>query len=353
MQGLAVQQKLQKNNLYGIIYSKVENESEVTIKEEIPLKICILDGYTTNPGDVSWAPLEALGELTIYDFTEPEEIVTRAKNCEILITNKTVLNAQTIAALPKLQYIGTLSTGFNVVDCDAAKQRGIPVCNVPTYCTEAVAQFTFAMLFAITNRIETHSQSVHNGDWANSRHFCYWNSDLIDVAGSTLGIIGFGNIGRAVAKIALALEMNVLVYSRTPKEMPQGCKQVEFQELLANSDVVTIHCPLTQQTERMINREALQCMKPTAILLNTARGQVIDEQALADALNTGRLYAAGLDVLSQEPPEADNPLLTAKNCMITPHIAWASKEARTRLIGVAAENIRAFLNGNAQNNVAK
>lgn len=317
------------------------------------MNICILDGYTTNPGDVSWAPLEAQGNVTIYEFTKQEDIVERAKDAEILITNKTVLSAETINALPKLQYIGTLSTGFNVIDCQAAQQRGIPVCNVPTYCTTAVAQFTFAMLFNITNKVELHNQSVHKGDWVNSRHFCYWNSDLIDVAGSTLGIIGFGNIGRAVARIARALEMNVLVNSRSAKDMPEGCRQVSREELLRESDVVTIHCPLTPDTERMINREALALMKPTAILINTSRGQVIDEQALADALNQDKLYAAALDVLSQEPPKEGNPLLTAKNCVITPHIAWASKDARSRLIRIAADNITAFVNGSVQNNVAK
>ena len=209
------------------------------------------------------------------------------------------------------------------------------------------------MLFNITNKVELHNQSVHKGDWVNSRHFCYWNSDLIDVAGSTLGIIGFGNIGRAVAKIARALEMNVLVNSRSAKDMPEGCRQVSREELLRESDVVTIHCPLTPDTERMINREALALMKPTAILINTSRGQVIDEQALADALNQDKLYAAALDVLSQEPPKEGNPLLTAKNCVITPHIAWASKDARSRLIRIAADNITAFVNGSVQNNVAK
>ncbi len=316
------------------------------------MHICVLDGYTTNPGDVSWEPFEALGKVTVHEFTNPEEIVRKAGDAEILVTNKTVLSAQTIHALPKLRYIGTLSTGFNVVDCRAAKQRGIPVCNVPTYCTSAVAQFTFAMLFNITNRVELHNESVHRGDWVSSRHFCYWHADLIDVAGRTLGIIGFGNIGRAVAKIARALDMNVLVSSRSEKPMPQGCRQVSRETLLRESDVVTIHCPLTPDTERMINKEALALMKPTAILLNTSRGQVIDEQALADALNQNKLYAAALDVLSKEPPAADNPLLTAKNCVITPHIAWASRDARSRLIQIAAENIKAFLDGNIQNNVA-
>ncbi len=317
------------------------------------MRICILDGYTTNPGDVSWAPIEALGDVMVYEFTKPEEIIDRAKDAEILITNKTVLTAHTILNLPKLQYIGTLSTGFNVIDCQAAYTRGIPVCNVPTYCTSAVAQFTFAMLFHITNHIAQHNQSVHQGDWVNSRHFCYWNSDLIDVAGSTLGIIGFGNIGRAVAQIAQALQMNVLVSSRSKKEMPQGCRQVSREELLRESDAITIHCPLTPDTERMINKETLALVKPSAILINTARGQIIDEQALADALNGNQLCAAALDVLSVEPPKADNPLLTAKNCVITPHIAWASKDARNRLIQIAAENIKSFLQGNIQNNVAK
>lgn len=321
--------------------------------EGLPMRICILDGYTTNPGDISWAPIESLGDVTCYKSTKPEEIIERAKDAEILITNKTVLTAETIYALPKLQYIGTLSTGFNVIDCQAAQKRGIPVCNVPTYGTTAVAQFTFALLFHVTNQVALHNQSVHQGDWVNSRHFCYWKTDLIDVAGSTLGIIGFGNIGQAVAKIARALGMNVLVSSRSAKEMPEGCQHVSQEELLRQSDVVTIHCPLTPDTERLINRETLAMMKPSAILINTARGQIIDEQALADALNNDKLYAAALDVLSVEPPKADNPLLTAKNCVITPHIAWASKEARARLLEVAADNIKAFLNGNIQNNVAK
>lgn len=319
------------------------------------MKICILDGTTTNPGDLSWEAFEALGETTVYDFTHPAEILPRASGAEVLITNKTVLTADCIRQLHQagLRYIGTLSTGFNVIDLDVTRELGIPVCNVPTYCTQSVAQYVFAMLLHFANRIAPHDNSVHAGDWVNSRHFCYWHGDFIELAGKTLGIVGFGNIGQAVAKIAVAMGMQVLVATRTPKPLPEGCTAVSQTELFRQSDCITLHCPLTPESTHLINRDTLALMKPTAILINTARGGVIEEAALAEALNTGRIAGAGVDVLSTEPPKADNPLLTARNCVITPHIAWASKAARSRLMAVAAENVRCYLDGHIQNNVSK
>lgn len=318
------------------------------------MKLCILDGATTNPGDLSWDGLEAFGELSVYGFTKPEEILSRASGCEVLITNKTPLSGDVIRLLSGqgLRYIGTLSTGYNVVDTDTAAQLGIPVCNVPTYCTKAVAQFTFALIFAIANRVQEHNQSVHAGDWVKSRHFCYWNTEFIEMQGRTLGIVGFGNIGRTVAQIALVLGMDVLVHTRTKRDLPAGCQWAEREELFRNSDIVTLHCPLTADTEKLVNDQTLSWMKPDALLINTSRGAVVDEDALARALNEGRLRGAGLDVLSAEPPAPDNPLLTAKNCVITPHIAWAAKDARARLIGIVTENVRGYVTGHVQNNVA-
>ena len=313
------------------------------------IKICILDGYTTNPGDVSWQEFEQMGELTVFDRTPKELILERAKDAQIIITNKTPLNRETIFALPNLQYIGTLATGYNVVDTAAARERGIPVCNVPAYCTKGVAQLTFALLLDVANHVHEHSESVRIGQWANSVDFCYWKMPIIELEGKSIGIIGFGSIGKAVAEIALAMGMRVLVSSRTKKEMPAGCRWVKQEELFAQSDVITIHCPLTAQTTELINRETLKQMKSTAILINTSRGGVINEADLADALNRGEIAAAGLDVLSTEPPKADNPLLTAKNCIITPHIAWASHDARIRLVTVSAQNVQQFLNGRPQN----
>ena len=318
------------------------------------MKICILDGETTNPGDLSWAAFEALGETTVYDFTRPEELLERASGAEVLITNKTVLPGDVIETLydKGLRYIGTLSTGFNVIDLETTRRLGIPVCNVPTYCTQSVAQYTFAMILHITNRIAHHDESVHHGDWVNSKHFCYWHGDFVNLCGKKLGIVGFGNIGQTVAKIAVAMGMEVLVSTRTRRGMPPGCTAVDKETLLRQSDIVTLHCPLTTESANYINRDTLALMKPTAILINTSRGGVIDEAALAEALNSGQIAAAGVDVLSTEPPKPDNPLLTTKNCVITPHIAWASSEDRGRLMEVAAENVRGYLNGNVQNNVS-
>ncbi|MDD5952468.1 MAG: D-2-hydroxyacid dehydrogenase [Oscillospiraceae bacterium] len=315
--------------------------------------LCILDGETTNPGDLSWAPFSALGDLTVYDFTKPEELFSRAAHHEIVITNKTVLTGQMIRALydTGLRYIGTLSTGFNVIDLDAAKALAIPVCNVPTYCTQSVAQYVFAMILHFSNQIALHDASVHQGDWTNCRNFCYWKSDFLELCGKTLGIVGYGHIGAAVAKIALSMGMKVLVTSRTKKVLPDGCDFVSKEEVFRQSDFVTLHCPLTKDSTNLINAETLSWMKKSAILINTSRGGVIDEKALADALNEGRIGGAGVDVLSTEPPKADNPLLTAKNCVITPHIAWASKAARSRLMEIAAENVRCWQTGHTRNNV--
>ena len=313
------------------------------------MKIVILDGKATNPGDVGWRPFSALGELTVYDRTPVEEIPFRASQAEIVITNKTPISRETIEGLPSLRYIGTLSTGFNIIDLQAARQRGIPVCNVPAYCTRSVAQMTFALLFALTNAVAQHNRSVHDGVWCKSKEFCYWETPLYELEHKTMGILGYGSIGRTVARAAQVFGMHVLVHSRTRKELPEGWEWVGFEELLRRSDVLSLHCPLTPQTEKIINAQALSQMKPGAFLLNTARGGLLDEQAVADALNSGTLAGAGLDVLSTEPPKKENPLLTAKNCVITPHIAWAAKGTRSRLIAMAAENVGAFLKGKPQN----
>lgn len=313
------------------------------------MKIVILDGYAANPGDMSWQALGDLGELTVYDRTAPEEILKRAGGAEMLIINKTPLYRETIEKLPQLRYIGTISTGYNVVDIEAARERNIPVCNVPSYCTSMVAQHTFALLFELTNHIHEHAASVKSGEWAACEDFCYWKTAPIELWNKTIGIVGFGSIGRAVAQMALALEMKVLVNSRTRRELPEGAQWAELDMLFRQSDVITLHCPLTSETAGLINQKAISLMKKTAIVLNTARGAMINEQDLADALNAGRILGAGMDVLSTEPPRKDNPLLTAKNCVITPHIAWAAKTSRERLINTVVENVAAFLKGKPQN----
>ena len=306
------------------------------------MRIVILDAYTTNPGDQSWDSITALGELTVYDHTLPGQVIERAREAEILLSNKTLLGRAEIEALPKLRYIGLLSTGYNVVDLAAARERGIPVTNIPAYSTDGVAQQTFALLLELTNRTQQHADSVRAGDWTNSRDFCYWLSPLTQLAGKTMGIIGYGRIGQAAANIARAFGMNVLAYD--PMQELDSLEAV-----LRGSDVISLHCPLTDETHGLINKETLAMMKPGAILINTARGPVINEADAAEALHSGQLGALAADVLSTEPPPADNPLLTAPNCMITPHISWATQEARARLIGIAAGNIQAFLKGEAVN----
>jgi glycerate dehydrogenase len=314
------------------------------------MKIVVLDGYTLNPHDLSWEGLHALGECTIYDRTDPRLTFERARNAEIVLTNKTVLSADTIACLEQLRYIGVLATGYNVVDVEAAVERGIPVANVPAYGTDSVVQMTFAHLLNITYRVAHHARTVREGRWTACPDFCYWDYPLLELAGLTMGIVGFGRIGRAVAKAALAFGMKVIACDVAPiSAIPDGCEIAALDDVFRRSDVVTLHCPLTPQTERLVNARRLALMKPTAIILNTSRGPLIDEPALAEALNAGRIAAAGLDVLTEEPPPADNPLLTAPNCFITPHIAWASRAARRRLLDAAVDNVRAFLAGTPKN----
>ncbi len=314
------------------------------------MKIVVLDGYTLNPGDLSWDALQQLGPCALHDRTPPEQVVARARDAEIVLTNKTLLPRDTIAALPKLKYIGVLATGYNVVDVAAAKERSIPVANIPDYGTHSVAQMTFALLLELAHRTGHHAQTVRDGRWARSADFCYWDSPLIELFGLNFGVIGFGKIGRATAKLAEAFGMKVLVHTRTrPADLPASCEFVSLDQLLARSDVVSLHCPLTADNKQFINAERLARMKSTAFLLNTSRGPLLDEAAVADALNAGNIAGAGLDVLSIEPPKADNPLLTAKNCLVTPHIAWATRAARARLMNIAVENLRAFLAGTPRN----
>jgi glycerate dehydrogenase len=314
------------------------------------MNIVVLDGYTLNPGDLAWDGLKQLGSCVIHERTPAPEIVDRARDAEIVLTNKTVLNRDTILALPKLKYIGVLATGYNVVDTVAAKERGIPVTNVPNYGTPSVAQHTFALLLEVTQHAGHHADTVRAGEWTRSPDFCYWDFPLIELHGLTFGIIGFGKIGRAVAKLADAFGMKVLVHNRSrPKDLPANFEFVSLDDLLTRSDVVSLHCPLTADNKQFINAERLARMKPTAFLLNTSRGPLLDEQAVADALNKERIAGAGLDVLSAEPPKADNPLLSAKNCIVTPHIAWATRAARARLMNVAVANIRDFQTGQPRN----
>jgi glycerate dehydrogenase len=310
------------------------------------MKIVILDGLTTNPGDTSWAPLEALGELVVYDRTAADEVVPRAAAADVLFTNKQRVTRADIAALPRLRYIGVLATGFNIVDVDAARERGIPVCNVPEYSTPNVVQATFALLLELTNRVGHHAATVRAGRWAACPDFCYWDGDLVELAGRTLGIVGYGRIGRGVAAVGRAFGMRVLAHRRTPGDEPE-C--VGLERLLRESDVVSLHCPLTPETQGLVDAERIALMKPTAFLVNTSRGALVVEADLAAALEAGRLAGAGLDVLSVEPPPATNPLLHARNCIVTPHVAWATRDARARLIAASAANLRAFLAGTPRN----
>lgn len=317
------------------------------------MKIVVLDGYALNPGDLSWTGMEALGELTVYERTSPSEVLERSAGAEVLITNKTVITAEHMVALPKLKYIGVLATGYNVVDIDEARNRGIVVTNIPAYSTASVAQMVFAHVLNITQRVGYYATENANGRWTNSVDFCYWDTDLVELDGKKMGIVGLGNIGRATARIAQAFGMEVLVVtSKEQSALPEGMKKVTLDELFAQSDVVSLHCPLTPDTKEMVNAARLQTMKPSAILINTGRGPLVNEQDLADALNEGRIAAAGLDVLSVEPSVTGNPLLGARNCFITPHIAWATKEARIRLMDVAVNNLKSYQEGIIINNVA-
>jgi glycerate dehydrogenase len=315
-------------------------------------RIVVLDGFTLNPGDLSWSELERLGDCAIYDRTPDGEVVSRAARAQIVLTNKTVLSREQIARLDSLEYIGVLATGFNIVDTAAARERRVPVTNVPAYGTRSVAQMTFALLLELAQRVGHHSGTVRQGRWSQSPDFCYWDYPLVELDGLTLGIIGYGRIGRAVADLGRAFGMRILVHTRTTPQQPiEDARFAGLDELLSLSDVVSLHCPLTGENRHLINRERLGRLKASAFLLNTSRGGLVDEVALAEALNSGRLAGAGLDVLEKEPPAADNPLYTAKNCFITPHISWATRAARARLLNVAVENVRAFLEGKILNQV--
>ena len=317
------------------------------------MKMVILDGYTENPGDLSWSELEKLGELTVYDrtsLTDEEEIAARIDNADILLTNKTPVSAAALDKNPGVKYISVLATGYNIVDVEAARARGIPVSNVPAYGTAAVAQFAIAMLLEICHHVAHHSETVHAGRWEQSPAWCYWNYPLIELQGKTMGIIGFGRIGQQTGRIAKAMGMNILATGSRPTDSGREIAEyVELDELLARSDVIALHCPLFPSTQGIISRENIAKMKDGVILLNNSRGPLIDEQALADALNSGKVYAAGLDVVSTEPIRGDNPLLKAKNCFITPHISWAPKESRQRIMDCTVENIKAFLDGEPVN----
>lgn len=314
------------------------------------MKIVILDGYSANPGDLSWDALKALGEVTVYDRTSREDTVERAADADIVLTNKVVIDREVMEQLPRLKFIGVLATGYNIIDVACARERGVVVSNVPAYSTESVAQMVFSHLLTVTNRTEHYAQQNREGRWTRSADFCYWDSPVMELAGKTMGIVGLGNIGRRVAEIALAFGMKVVALtSKSEALFPQGVRKVTLEELLGASDVVSLHCPLTGQTRHLINHDTIAMMRPTAILINTGRGPLVDDEALAEALNANRLKAYCADVMTQEPPKADNPLLGLKNVFLTPHIAWASTEARIRLLDITIKNVRAFIEGKPQN----
>jgi len=314
------------------------------------MKIVILDGYSANPGDLSWDALKALGEVTVYDRTSREDTVERAADADIVLTNKVVIDREVMEQLPRLKFIGVLATGYNIIDVACARERGVVVSNVPAYSTESVAQMVFSHLLTMTNRTEHYAQQNREGRWSRSADFCYWDSPVMELAGKTMGIVGLGNIGRRVAEIALAFGMKVVALtSKSEALLPPGVRKVTFEELLGASDVVSLHCPLTDQTRHLINRDTIAMMRPSAILVNTGRGPLVDDEALADALRANRLKAYCADVMTQEPPKADNPLLGLKNVFLTPHIAWASTEARIRLLDITIKNVRAFIEGKPQN----
>ncbi|MDM9617809.1 D-2-hydroxyacid dehydrogenase [Kosakonia cowanii] len=317
------------------------------------MKIVVLDGGLLNPGDLSWEPLHALGEVTVYDTTPADKAVKRLRDADIAITNKVAFSEDLLAHCPRLKCIAVTATGYNIIDLEAVRARQIVVTNVPTYGTATVAQFTTALLLALCNRVGEHDADVHAGGWSKSESWCYWLQPMIELAGKRVGIIGYGRIGQAFGAIAQAMGMTVLAHSARSRPLPESAqlRYVDLDTLYAKADVISLHCPLTPQTKGMINREALAKMKRSALLLNASRGDLINEADLAAALNEGRIAGAAVDVLSSEPPGADNPLLSAKNCIITPHIAWASVDARGRILATTVENVRAFITGEPQNRV--
>lgn len=310
------------------------------------MKICILDGYSLNPGDLDWSPVERLGDVTLFDRTPADKIVERAADADIVLTNKVPFSADTLRQLPRLRFICVLATGYNIIDTEAAARQGVVVANIPAYSTMSVAQMAFAHILNITNHVASYAREVADGKWTNCPDFCFWDSALTELAGKTMGIVGLGNTGMATARIAVAMGMKVVAMtSKSADTLPEGITPAPLDDVLASADVVSLHCPLTPSTRHLINAASIAKMKPSAILINTGRGPLVDEQAVADALNGGRLAAFGADVLSQEPPRGDNPLLSARNCFLTPHIAWATLEARTRLMSTATENVRQFVAG--------
>jgi glycerate dehydrogenase len=331
------------------MWTSTKSDNQTTnIKQT--MKIVILDGYSSNPGDLSWQGLEAMGQVTVYDRTAANQTTERAAEADIILTNKVVIGRKEIAALPCLKYIGVLATGYNVVDVEAAHERGIIVTNVPAYSTKSVAQMVFAHLLTVTNRTEHYAAQNRQGRWTTNADFCYWDQPLTELADKTFGIVGLGNIGMCVAQIALAFGMRVKsVTSKEACNLPQGIQKADLQEVLATSDVLSLHCPLTPATHHLINADSLSQMKSTAILINTGRGPLVDDQAVADALANGTIAAYCADVLTEEPPRSDNPLLHQPNAYLTPHIAWASTEARIRLLQTAIANVKAFIDGNPQN----
>ena len=314
------------------------------------VRIVVLDGYALNPGDLSWGGLEAIGECTVFDRTPAEKTVERLAEVEIALTNKVKFDRAILAQLDKLAYIGVLATGYDIIDVAAARERGVIVTNVPSYSTRSVAQLVFAHLLNLAQHVGHHAELVRQGRWATCEDFCFWDQQLLELDGRTMGIVGYGQIGRATAQVARAFGMRVLVHDPGAKvEKDDAVESVELEDLFRQSDVVSLHCPLTPETRQVVNAERLGWMKPTAVLINTSRGPIVDEQALAEALNAGRIAGAGLDVLSNEPPEADNPLIGAKNCYVTPHIAWATWAARARLMDIAVGNVQAFLEKKPRN----
>lgn len=310
------------------------------------MKICILDGYSLNPGDLDWSPVERLGDVTLFDRTPADKIVERAADADIVLTNKVPFSADTLRQLPRLRFICVLATGYNIIDTEAAARQGVVVANIPAYSTMSVAQMAFAHILNITNHVASYAREVADGKWTNCPDFCFWDSALTELAGKTMGIVGLGNTGMATARIAVAMGMKVVAMtSKSADTLPEGITPAPLDDVLASADVVSLHCPLTPSTRHLINAASIAKMKPSAILINTGRGPLVDEQAVADALNGGRLAAFGADVLSQEPPRGDNPMLSARNCFLTPHIAWATIEARTRLMSTATENVRQFIAG--------
>lgn len=327
--------------------------AETAIMGNSTIRICILDGYAANPGDLSWNALQALGDCVVYDRTTPDQLLERAADADILLTNKVAIKSEHMAALPRLKYIGVMATGYNVVDTEAARQRGIVVTNIPAYSTYSVAQMVFAHLLNIAQQVQHHAEAVREGRWSACPDFCFWDTPLLELSGRRIGIVGLGHTGMATARIAMGFGMEVCAYtSKSHLQLPPEIKSMSLDELFSTCDVVSLHCPLTPATRHLVNAERLSLMKRTAILINTGRGPLVNEADLAHALNSGQLAAAGLDVLSEEPPRPDNPLLTARNCYITPHIAWASLAARQRLMDILVSNVQAFLNGHPINVVS-